>query len=294
MNIYDLDIHKKCGSYSSPDDAAFKSIDNRENSDSQFIETKMTHAKLIFVLQGEMKLKINKSDVKKVREGYFTMVPCNSYLLASVEPESFVLTCDFSEKDPFCNRYSLVNLMHDTNSSDETKETPSDDTSLSIHPRIDALLRHTMDCMADGLSCPHFHNLKKEELFLLLCAYYTKEQLVGVFRPLFCSNRQFEQMVLNNYEHVTDVKHFAAIAHMPVTTFQRRFKKYFKTSVKQWLLDRKAERMLDDIRRTNRTITDLSQKYGFSSVSYFSNFCKHYFGKTPTELRAESSRNDRN
>ena len=97
---------------------------------------------------------------------------------------------------------------------------------------------------------------------------------------------------MSNYENVTDVKHFAALLHMPVTTFQRKFKKHFKTPVKQWLLDRKAERMLSDIKTTNRSITDLSKRYGFSSVSYFSNFCKHYFGKTPTELRAEGNLDD--
>lgn len=277
------------GSEESQGDVPIKIIDRKTEHDVLFVEEKLTRSKLFFVLEGKFKLKINKLDVRTVEHGNIALVPCNSFLIASIEPGSFVMTVSFSEKEPFGANYSLVNLMHDSGMEDgETCNA----VTLPINERITAFVRSTLDCIADGMAKQAYFKVKKQEMFLLMLHYYSREQLSQFFYPLFCFNRKFEQMVLSNFENVTDVKHFAAIMHMPVTTFQRKFRRHFKTSVKQWLLDRKAERMLADIKTTNRSITDLSQRYGFSSVSYFSNFCKHYFGKTPTELRAEDNRDD--
>ncbi len=270
-------------------DVPIKIIDRKTESDVLFIEEKLLHSKLFFVLEGKTKLKINKLDVLVVEHGNIALVPCNSALIASIEPGSFVMTVSFSEKEPFGANYSLVNLMHDSN-LEEGKAYEC--ISLPINERVMDFVHSTLDCINDGMTEQAYFKTKKQEMFLLMFSYYQKDELAQFFYPLFCFNRKFEQMVLSNYENVTDVKHFAAILHMPVTTFQRKFKRHFKTSVKQWLLDRKAERMLTDIKTTNRSITDLAQRYGFSSVSYFSNFCKHYFGKTPTELRAEGNQEE--
>ena len=273
----------------SPGDVPIKIVDRKTESEVLFIEEKLSHSKLFFVLEGKTKLKINKLDVHVVEHGNIALVPCNSFLIASIEPGSFVMTVSFSEKEPFGANYSLVNLMHDCS----VEEGEADKcVTMPINERVAAFVRSTLDCIGDGMASQAYFKVKKQELFLLLLHYYSKEQLSQFFYPLFCFNHKFEQMVLDNFENVTDVKHFAALMHMPVTTFQRKFRRHFKTSVKQWLLDRKAEQMLADIKGTNRSITDLSQRYGFSSVSYFSNFCKHYFGKTPTELRAEGNQDN--
>ncbi len=273
----------------SPNDAPIRIVDRRTESDVLFVEEKLSRSKLFFVLEGKAKLKINKLDVSVVKCGNIALVPCNSFLIASIEPGSFVITVSFTEKEPFGANYSLVNLMHDS-CLDEGEV--CEYVTMPINERVSAFVQSTIDCIGDGIADQAYFKVKKQEMFLLMLHYYDKEQLAQFFYPLFCFNRKFEQMVLGNFENVTDVKHFAAIMHMPVTTFQRKFRRHFKTSVKQWLLDRKAERMLDDLKNTNRSITDLSQRYGFSSVSYFSNFCKHHFGKTPTELRAEDNRED--
>lgn len=290
MNIYNLEIHKQCGLIGPAEDAAIKIMNRKDEADVLFLEEKLTYSKLLFVLEGKVKLKINKLDVQVVTPGNLALVPCNSYLIASVEPGSYLVTVNFTEKEPFCPRYSLVNLMHDSNLMEDDSRRVG--ASLPIVERVDEFVKSVVGCIEDGLQGMTYCNIKKQELFALLLTYYDKQELAQFFYPLFCFNRKFEQLVMNNYENVSDVKHFAALLHMPVTTFQRKFKKHFKTSVKQWLLDRKAERMLADIKNTNRSITDLSQRYGFSSVSYFSNFCKHYFGKTPTELRVEGNMED--
>ena len=287
MNIYNSETNGQNGNYSIVSEAAIRTVDRRKEAEVLFCEEKLTYSKLVFVVEGKVKLKINKLDVQVVEAGNLALVPGNSYLIASVEPTSFLMVVDFTEKEPFYPRYSLVNLMHDVNLAEDTDRRVG--ICLPINARLRAFVNSTLDCIADGMGYSSYFTIKKQEMFLLMLAYYDKTDLAQFFYPLFCFNRKFEQMVMSNYENVTDVKHFAAVLHMPVTTFQRKFKRHFKTSVKQWLLDRKAESILADIKNTNRSITDLSVRYGFSSVSYFSNFCKHYFGKTPTELRAEGN-----
>ena len=120
MNIYNLEIHKQCGLYSLPEDGSIKIMDRKEETEVLFLEEKLTYSKLLFVLEGKVKLKINKLEVQVVGPGNVALVPCNSYLIASVEPGSYLLMVNFTEKEPFCSRYSLVNLMHDADSVEDS------------------------------------------------------------------------------------------------------------------------------------------------------------------------------
>ena len=60
----------------------------------------------------------------------------------------------------------------------------------------------------------------------------------------------------------------------------------FGTSAKQWLIQKKKEKLLRDIIMTNMSIAELADKYRFS-VNYLTTFCKEHFGKSPTELRSD-------
>lgn len=106
--------------------------------------------------------------------------------------------------------------------------------------------------------------------------------------PLFGSSDNFKDFVLENYQHVNDVSDFALLAHMSVRNFQRKFKEEFKWPVREWLNERRAERILRDIRNTDKSIAEIATSYGFATASYFTVFCKQYFGMTPSELRRRS------
>ena len=75
---------------------------------------------------------------------------------------------------------------------------------------------------------------------------------------------------------------------MSLRNFQRRFKIEFKRSAHEWLNDRRAERIFRDIRGTDKELAEIAVDYGFATSSYFTTFCKQYFGKTPSALRRQS------
>ena len=146
-------------------------------------------------------------------------------------------------------------------------------------------LSHNLD---EGLNCLHFHRLKQEELCILLRGYYSLEDLYILLKSVIGSSDNFKDFVLENYQHVNDVSDFALLAHMSVRNFQRKFKEEFKWPVREWLNERRAERILRDIRNTDKRIAEIATSYGFATASYFTVFCKQYFGMTPSELRRRS------
>ena len=115
---------------------------------------------------------------------------------------------------------------------------------------------------------------------ILLRGYYSLEDLYILLKSVIGSSDNFKDFVLENYQHVNDVSDFALLAHMSVRNFQRKFKEEFKWPVREWLLR--------DIRNTDKSIAEIATSYGFATASYFTVFCKQYFGMTPSELRRRS------
>lgn len=140
----------------------------------------------------------------------------------------------------------------------------------------------------DGLNCIHYHKVKQEELCILLRGYHTPEELYALLHHVVGYNDNFKDFIFEHYRDVCDVRGFAALANMSVRSFQRKFKAEFKRPVHEWLNERRAERILHEIRNTDKCIAEIAADYGFATPSYFTTFCKQYFGQTPTVLRRRS------
>lgn len=140
----------------------------------------------------------------------------------------------------------------------------------------------------DGLNCIHFHRIKQEELCILLRGYHTPEELYALLHFVIGYSDNFKDFVFQYYQDVYNVPDFADLANMSVRSFQRKFKAEFKRPVHEWLRERRAERILHDLRNTNKSIAEISTDHGFSASSYLITFCKRYFGQTPMNIRRHS------
>ncbi|WP_418409671.1 helix-turn-helix transcriptional regulator [Alistipes putredinis] len=132
-----------------------------------------------------------------------------------------------------------------------------------------------------------YHKVKQEELYILLRGYHRSEDVYSLLHSAIGHNDDFKDFVFRSYKEVDDVSRFAALANMSVRNFQRKFKSEFGCSVREWLIERRAESILWDIRGTDKRISDLASDYGFSTPSSFTSFCKRHFGLTPLELRRQ-------
>ena len=141
--------------------------------------------------------------------------------------------------------------------------------------------------LAEGLNCVLFHEIKRRELFLLLRAYCAREDLFRLFFPLLGCRSGFYDFVFRHYKEVSNVSEFAELANMSLRNFQRRFKAEFSCSAREWLMTRKAEAILYELRFTRKDLMAIATDYGFSAMSYFATFCKHHLGMSPSGLRGQ-------
>ena len=61
----------------------------------------------------------------------------------------------------------------------------------------------------------------------------------------------------------------------------------------EWILNKKREGILEDLKHTRARIGDICHRYGFDSMSHFAHFCKASFGDTPRSLRNRAAKGEK-
>lgn len=283
MSIFYEEEHKTCYNYEVTDLSVFKYFSLDKNSPPVFSE--MDRSMICFVGEGSIEARFGLHHTAIINAGNFFLVPSGVNFYGKQLEYAKVICCSFSDTPQFCNLYTIENLA---NELDFDKIDNEDFLILPIRERMHQFLCLLAECMKDGVLCIHYHQLKLQELFLLLRIYYSKEDLARMFSPILGVDNDFRSFVLSHYKEFVDIKQFSSLANMTPSTFQRRFKQIFKKTVNEWFMERKCELIIREIKTSPKTINEISDECGFSSVQYFSNFCKRQFGKNPTELRLDS------
>ena len=126
---------------------------------------------------------------------------------------------------------------------------------------------------------------KWTELVYLLNCYYTLKELAAFYSPIYRYSKSFRYFVMQNYMKAKDVEAFAQMGGYSTPTFRRLFKETFGEPAYQWMLKKKCEDIQNDLTTTEMSISEISYKYGFESLSNFSHFCRTNFGMSPRALR---------
>ena len=274
-----LKEHLACSRYvPSGANAVFKVF--RYPKEERLPSGSVLYSSLFFVLEGSVHLVDDVFSEQAVPAGEFFLLTKGTYVKGRAAQGSLVIRCFFSKEMQLCNRFSLEQL----GAFVADKATCSFAT-LPICERLDEFLRLTVRYLDDGLSCMHFHQGKRNELFWLLRGYYSKEDLAKLFYPLLNTDLDFRDFVVENYKKAKDVKELSALAHQSLSTFNRHFKKAFGIPAAEWIEKEKAKDLYREICITDRPFSEIADEYNFSSASYFTTFCKRHFGKTPKELR---------
>ncbi|MDR1356888.1 MAG: AraC family transcriptional regulator [Tannerellaceae bacterium] len=128
------------------------------------------------------------------------------------------------------------------------------------------------------------HELKHQELFLILHTQYPKEELANLFYPIIGKSIDFRTLIIDNYLKIHHIDELAEMSGMGRTNFDSKFKEEFGTSPHQWILKQKARHVRNNLGEPGATFSDVMRKYNFNSATHFTRFCKQQFGCTPTEL----------
>ncbi|NDV80643.1 helix-turn-helix transcriptional regulator [Bacteroides sp. 51] len=245
---------------------------------------KCTQNCMIFMLKGELLINSEEYPGTTLRNGQFVLQAIGSKLelLALTNVEYLVYW--FNELPQICEpRYNKIL---------EVSEAPLTYTPLVTIPRLSNYLNDMCDYLKEQIPCGQFIELKCQELVYILTCYYPLPQLSIFFYPISRYTESFHYFVMQNYDRVKNVEEFAHLGGYTTTTFRRLFKNMYGEPVYEWILNKKRDGILNDLQHTKQKITEISQRYGFDSLSHFAHFCKASFGDSPRALRTKAAKGE--
>jgi len=118
--------------------------------------------------------------------------------------------------------------------------------------------------------------------------------IAGVMRDLekaktvansFDAFEQVVNYVLRNYEQPLRVHDLAAMVHLSVSQFDRRFKALYQMTPQQYILRVRLHAACHAILASQGTIAQIATTCGFYDQSYFTKQFRKHLGVSPTEYR---------
>ncbi|MDH6314129.1 AraC-like DNA-binding protein [Parabacteroides sp. PFB2-10] len=249
----------------------------------------LVDTEIVFVIDGHFTLSYSKFIDMDITKGKILFFPPGSHVEANVLEDTHIIICRVRGVVQLCECLNLEQLHREYGS-----KKGNGFHMLDINERIYSYIEHFVDCVNDGLKCSYYFGTKMKELFFLLRAYYTKEELAAFFAPILGKDSQFMNLMYQNYRNVKSVQELANLSMYSPSGFKKQFGRVFGTSASEWLSDQKAALIFQDLNNSPLSIKELADKYGFSSVSAFSNFCLAKFGKPPGKIRQKTTDKEEN
>ena len=127
--------------------------------------------------------------------------------------------------------------------------------------------------------------LKHKELIWVFTRYFEAEELRSFFHPMTDEQVPFKNIVLTHYRKANNTEELADLCGYGLHTFRRLFKKEFRITVYQWLIQKRAENIRYRLSQDYIPFADIIDEFNFSTPANLSNFCRKYLGDTPSNLR---------
>ncbi len=247
------------------------------NAGNHYPAEKCTQNLIIFLLKGELLVNSKEHPGTTLHDGQIILQSIGSKLELLALSKVEYIAYWFNELPIICEE-RFREIM-------EISEEPNVYSPLMMNSILFNLFDNLKEYLSENMPCGHYVELKAKEIIFLLLNYYSKNQLSEFFYPINTYTESFHFFVMRNYEKVKNVEDFAQIGGYSVTTFRRLFRNMYGVPVYEWILNKKREGILNDLQNSNERIGDISQRYGFDSMSHFAHFCKGSFGDTPRSLR---------
>lgn len=240
-----------------------------------------TVSALYFVLSGEVEFSCNDHLKRRFKGGDMFFVPRSSAVYWKVVGDSEIMVAPFDilRIEKSCSSCTLLK-----NLSLEKFHIKYDFRPLKLNSTLvefAALMRHYIqNDMDNEFLC----QLKQKELFVIMRNSYSDKELLHLFYPILGTDICFKSRMLEVCHENLSVKELAEKFNMSQRNFSRRFREEFGESAHQWMLKEKARRIKLRFAVPGVTISDVIDEFGFTSQSYFWEYCRKQFGCTPQEL----------
>ena len=242
---------------------------------------------IVFIIEGRVRYRFQELPTHEGVKGQIIFRPAGEHYSYEALADSTVVIFRLLNPLLLCRKFSIEKLygiqaIVPGNMPEREKKRIG---TLEINSRVWCFLELLIDCIADGLRCRCWFDLKIMEFFTYLRAYYTKEEVRDFFQSILSGDTAFSEYIRLNWHRFASVNEMADALNMNRNRFSRRFVKIFGTSPYRWMSEGRAKKALDEITATNKSFKQIAADNGFGSDTQFTRFIKKEFGKTPSELR---------
>lgn len=158
---------------------------------------------------------------------------------------------------------------------------------LTLSPVLQTWLDGLCHLMAFSDIPYRYYDNKLEEFFYLV-GQDPQAEAEDFLAHYHCRISGFREVVMKAYRPDMDVSALyesASLLGLSETAFKRSFQEEFGMPPREWLMERRARQIYQDLISTDKHLKELSLDYGFCNVSYFGAFCRQMLGDTPRRIR---------
>lgn len=258
-------------------------IDFKKINSSEFIESEEPQNRLIFVMSGEILLSVDGREQPILQKNQFVFIPSNQKITILANQDSALITLRL---------HKGVNLKQYYNLKERAvADQDSDFYVIECSELLYGHLKLLQKILEKNLADNYYLNLKLNELLLSFGWFYSKEELTKLFASQLSKDCDFASYIINNGYKYQSIGELAKDMNYSISGFDKKFKRVFGVSGYKYIKAQKAKRVLQSIYSDKLSFKEIAETFNFSSESYFYEFCKTEFGKTPGEIRRSHNPN---
>lgn len=275
MPLQNVEIHQNCFCYDSK--SSITKLSNFGQNETGSVD--LYHQEIFFVIRGRISISTALQRDLMLEKGDFIFLPAGTTMEYYTPEECVTLSMRIQDDVPECHIFQVSKI------ADRLENQYEGIYALKVNERMQSFLADLLETYTDGLRCRHYLHMETSRMLFLLHAYYSQEDCLKFFSQILSPDVRFSEFVRANWMKYSTVKELADGIHMTPQQFSNRFRKIFGTTPYEWMTRQKAQKIYQDICRTDMPLKEIAIKYAFSSQANFFHFCKHAFGNTPGQIR---------
>jgi AraC-like DNA-binding protein len=242
--------------------------------------------KIVFLLEGELTYMWDGSPHRQMVKGQMLLLPPDRHFSLDAGDRARILVVRLEQDIRFCECYLAESLLRQAGEMNGSADnSPRECFLLEMNPAMEIYAEGLQAALENGLCCKCYFETKTRELFYLFRAFYPKKELALFFKEMLHPDAYFFYFVRRNSLNYKTVTELAGAMNMSLQCFEKQFKTVFGMPAYRWMASRKAASIYSALYGEQTPLKELASRFGFSSKSSFSDFCRKNLGKTPGEIR---------
>ncbi len=157
--------------------------------------------------------------------------------------------------------------------------------------QIDRLLENYKESISILLDNPKLADesiikTKLKEFILLISKSEEAPSQLDFLAALFKPNEvEFKSIIQHNLYANLSLEELAALCHLSLSSFKRKFAEVFNESPKKYIAKKKVEKAASMLKADNQRVSDIAYEVGFDSLATFSRNFTAIYGQSPSDYR---------